>query len=212
MRQRRAQSGLTTIDVLILIATIVLIALVVPAFFKSQSRAARASCVNSLKCIGMAFRLWSQDNNDNFPWLAPVEKGGAMELVTNGNILPIFLIVTNELNSPGILKCPDDAARSRCVNWSGLSVSNISYFIGLEASEKIPASILSGDRNLSTNRTLRSGLLIVQNPKDINWAPGIHGTAGNVVFGDGSVQQISNTSPSNRFSTNMTLPARFILP
>jgi len=210
--RKPAQVGLTTIDVLIVIATVVLIALVLPAFLRSRTPAARVSCANNLKQVGLAFRMWSQDNNDHFPWNTPVKGGGTLELVTNGNVLPHFSIASNELNSPKILACPNDPGRSRIAPWESLSLSNISYLIGLEASEANVASILSGDRTLSTNGVTRSGLLMVQNATKVKWAPGIHGNAGNIGFGDGSVRQMSQSQLANHFATNMSMPARFILP
>ena len=60
--------------------------------FQGQFQGQRVSCVNNLKQIGLAARLWSTDHNDTFP--------------------PDFASLSNELNSPKVLVCPGDARRS----------------------------------------------------------------------------------------------------
>jgi competence protein ComGC len=213
LNQNQRQAGMTLIDVLIVIATVAIAAgLLLPFLARSRSRSAHIGCVNNLKQVGLGFRMWSQDHGDQFPWNVAITNGGTLEPVTNGNALPHFLIATNELNSPKILACPNDPGRSRAAAWESLSLNNISYLIGLEASGANVASILSGDRTLSTNGVTRSGLLMVQNATKVEWAPGIHGAAGNIGMGDGSVQQMSQSQVANHFATKMTLPARFILP
>jgi len=178
MNRSPAQRGMTLIDVLIVIATLAIAAgLLLPFLARSRSRSARIGCVNNLKQVGLGFRMWSQDHGDQFPWNVAITNGGTLELVTNGNALPHFLIATNELNSPKILACPNDPDRSRIAAWESLSLSNISYLIGLNADETKPMTILSGDRTLSTNGVARSGPLVVQNATKVNWAPGIHGAA-----------------------------------
>jgi hypothetical protein len=88
----------------------------------------------------------------------------------------------------------------------------ISYFVGMGASENYPQSILGGDRNLcsdSKNATEFSGygyanagaydkvVLTNQNPFLTCWSLKLHSAgnnvgAGNVLIGDGSVQQVSS--------------------
>ncbi|MDB6110612.1 MAG: hypothetical protein JWR69_2362 [Pedosphaera sp.] len=75
-------------------------------FAEAQAKAERIQCVNNLKQIGLAGRIWAGDNNDRFPL--------------------DFLSMTNELNTPVILKCPADKARS-VTNWAEVAAGNVSY-------------------------------------------------------------------------------------
>ena len=67
----------------------------------------------------------------------------------------------------------------------------VSYFVGFEAREDMPNSILSGDRNI-TGGTLSNGFLRVIFPNTAaEWTKEIHQNGGNIGLGDGSVQQFS---------------------
>ena len=45
----------------------------------------RVSCVNNLKEIGTAYRLWAGDNGDLVPPQQSVSKGGWKDFLTNAN-------------------------------------------------------------------------------------------------------------------------------
>lgn len=80
-----------------------------PDFFdEAQARAERIRCVNNLKQIGLAARVWSGDNNDVYP--------------TN------FISMTNELATWVILQCPTDKSRN-VSNWADVEAGNISYIM-----------------------------------------------------------------------------------
>ena len=77
------------------------------AMNRARTKAQQISCVSNLKQIGLAARMWSNDHNDTFP--------------------PDFLSMSNELFSPKILVCPDDAARKRVETWPEFDPKNVSY-------------------------------------------------------------------------------------
>jgi len=86
-------------------------------FAAEQARAERIKCVNNLKQIGLAARIWAGDNTDVFPF--------------------DFLSMTNELNTFVILKCPSDKGRS-VTSWADVAAGNISYIMdapGIKESE-----------------------------------------------------------------------------
>lgn len=131
-----------------------------------------------------------------------------------------FQAMSNELGSAKILVCPSDRNRlnGQAVDFLGtaLSLSDpakrtfaISYFIGTGADETRPQTVLTGDRSLSNDETSGSysgyfifgpsGLanatqvpITTANPAwSNNSTNALHNLNGNIVLGDGSVQQVS---------------------
>jgi prepilin-type processing-associated H-X9-DG protein len=105
----------------------------------------------------------------------------------------------------------------RTNNWAFVVANNgmaagdkpkaVSYFVGLSANEETPQSILSGDRNMtngtynldfktaaSYNKTIKVLATDANQAARLNWGytDRIHQNAGNLLLGDGSVQQVSS--------------------
>ena len=135
-----------------------------------------------------------------------------MEYVGAGQVFRHYLALSNELNSPKVLACGSDTARLRGSDFAGLSDRNLSYFVGLDATETNPRTILSGDRNVSTNGRLISGILTVTNSSGVGWTKDIHQHAGNVGLGDGSVLQAREIDLRRQFESGTNLPARLEIP
>jgi hypothetical protein len=94
------------------ITTIVFIAvaaaLILPALAKAKHGGVSSGCVNNMKQIGLAARIWSNDHLEVFP--------------------PDILSMSNELVSLKILVCPDDKSKTVAANWSQFDPSkNLSY-------------------------------------------------------------------------------------
>src|ERR1043166_8329016 len=97
----------------------ILAAMLLPALAKAKQRAQRINCVNNLKQIGLAFKVWAGDNQDRYPMQVVFNQGGAKQAIgkraTNsglGNnnrgygVFYMFDVMSNELNTPRVLACP----------------------------------------------------------------------------------------------------------
>lgn len=156
-----------------------------------QNRSTEIQCVNNLKQIGLAYRIWEGDNGDKMPMQVPAKKGGAMEPVAKGNVASVFRVMSNELSTPRILVCPADADRDFAKNFaSGFDNSHVSYFAGLDAADDKPAMFLSGDDNFAVDAVpVKSGLLMLATNAPVSWTAARHINQGNIGLADGSVWQ-----------------------
>ena len=66
------------------------------ALAKAKEKAESIHCINNLKQMGLAVRVWAIDNNDMSP--------------------PDMLSMSNEMSTPKILVCPADQARQPATN------------------------------------------------------------------------------------------------
>jgi prepilin-type N-terminal cleavage/methylation domain-containing protein/prepilin-type processing-associated H-X9-DG protein len=155
-----------------------------------QNRSSEIQCVNNLKQIGLAFRIWEGDNGDKYPMQVSVRKGGAKETVLKGNVAACFQVMSNELYTPKMLICPADADRSVAKNFTaGFDNSKVSYFAGVDAADDKPAMFLSGDDNFAIDAVLvKSGLLLLATNAPVSWTAARHVNRGNIGLADGSVQ------------------------
>ncbi len=181
------------VELLIVIAVLaILAALLLPALAKAKQKAQRINCVNNLKQVGLAFRLWSGDNGDKYPPNVSTSKGGSKEYVPGGNTFRHFLCMSNELSTPKILACPADD-REPASSFATLKNINISYLAAMDADETMPQMLLSGDRNLLLNgEPVDTGLVTIRPANTLGWTSEIHHDTGNVGMADGSVQQLTS--------------------
>jgi len=146
-------------------------------------------CVNNVKEIDIAFRIWEGDNGDKRPMEVPVALGGAQELIATGNVAGCFQVVSNELSVPKILICPEDTQHESATNWD-ISRRNISYFIGLNATNPLTPSVLSGDDNLLQNGEAVAAGKVNLWSNSVSWTQDRHRGLGNILMADGSVQTV----------------------
>ena len=128
---------MTLFEVGVVVAILVMLAmLLLPTLANVNHRPAR-NCSNNLKQIGLAYRVWEGDNGDIYPMRIPVTNGGSMEMVTTGNVVQTFVVMSNELSTTKVLVCPNDPTRRWATDFGGLSNFNISYFVGADVTNDV---------------------------------------------------------------------------
>jgi hypothetical protein len=90
----------------------------------ARERAQSINCVNNLKQIGLAARVWGLDNGDVYS--------------------PDFLSMSNELSTPRILVCPGDTNRPVAADWASFTSANCSYeYLAPNGSPADPTRVLA---------------------------------------------------------------------
>jgi competence protein ComGC len=205
----QAKHAFSRADLIITIVVVFLVLLVIsPGLADTRYRSQRAGCVDNLRQIGQAVQLWAADHENNNPWTIPPTRGGTRQTRT-GNVWREMIVMSNQLATPKILVCPADAARLRTSadNWSNFSnggFANVthqnnatSYVIGLHSVFTTPNSLLSSDRNMTTQGQTACAML-VNNAERITasstaWTDSIHQSSGNLLLNDGRVLETSNS-------------------
>lgn len=216
MNNKNQKKAFTLIELLVVIAIIaILAAMLLPALAAAKRKAQRISCVNNLKQVGLAFRVWAGDNNDRYPMAVSSTSGGAQEFVWSSTtsaatptplqdgVTNVFMVMSNELSTPKVLYCPSDSARNASIIFSNI-VGGCSMMVCGDATEDYPQMILTGDRNIGTINSANAPALnsnVTASATVAKWVGGttywawtavdLHQKAGNIGLADGSAQQVT---------------------
>jgi len=127
----------------------------------------------------VAYRVWSNDNGDRYPASQQASQGGWQDLQGGGlngpgagNSGPAcftnYEIMQNEMGqSPKVVLCPSDDRTANTnfydPHWTAPGIAagsgtfnntNVSYWVGVGASDTYPQSLLGGDRNMGGGATI----------------------------------------------------------
>ena len=194
---KKQNHAITLLEILVIMAVAAVLAAV---FFwhrqpeaQATARATRIQCVNNLKQIGLAYRLWAGDHGEKYPMELFETNGGTIDFIAGPNAYRHFQVISNQLSTPNFFFCPDESDRSRTVgtNINLLRNANISYFVGVDASQSNVQMILSGDRNITNGTVVKNGMLALTPASPGGWTSEMHNKVGNILLADGSVQQLS---------------------
>ena len=95
-----------------------------PQVALDDDRKKSIACINNLKQIGLAARIWANDNDGVLP--------------------PDLISMTNELSTPIVLHCPADQSRPRVSGWSQFHPGISSYeYLNPNGSENEPMVVLA---------------------------------------------------------------------
>jgi prepilin-type N-terminal cleavage/methylation domain-containing protein len=200
--------GFTLIELLVVIAIIaILAALLLPALSGAKKKGKGAECINNQKQNGIGLRLWANDNGEKFPWNVDMASGGSLGSM---DWTDHFRSLSNELGTPKVLYCPTDKQRTAGELWPAPKLDgdrHISFFVGLDAEETKPQTILSGDRNVYD---AAAGVY------DLTWTPAfgtsiqatwdntMHENNGYILLSDGSVQHTTTQQLRDQIFANVS--------
>lgn len=206
----RQGDGFTLIELLVVIGIIaILAALLLPALSQAKEQGRGIQCMNNLRQTGIGLKLFAEDHAARYPWHTLPNEGGTYGM-SAGLAWSNYRAASNYIGSPRLLVCASDRDTRLSSTWgSGLTGYSypanqgkaLSYFVGLDAFEIYPFTILAGDRNIlggeaddcrsvAPNPGVPATLL--REDVALSWTSTIHRRRGSLMMGDGSVQRGSS--------------------
>jgi hypothetical protein len=211
--------AITRKEVIVVIAVLVVGAtMLLPWGAKCHCKSNRISCVNNLKQITTFLRIWAGEHNDRFPMQVSSREGGTLEFANGPEVFRHFQIMSNEVGmATKVMFCPSDTKRKAAESFSnGFDNRTLSYFIGIDANDNFPTMLQAGDRNLSDNDQMQRGLFARSTNHSVRWTKDMHNAessaGGNILMGDGSVQQVTTKSLQSYWENTGVPTNRLALP
>lgn len=221
-RQPSFGKGFTLIELLVVVGIIAILAsLLLPALSQAKEQGRGIQCMNNLRQTGIGLKLFAEDHSARYPWHTMPNEGGTYGM-SSGSAWSNYRAASNYIGSPRLLVCASDRDTRLTSTWgsglAGYSYSAnqgkaLSYFVGLDAFEIYPFTLLSGDRNIAGGEAdpCRSvapspgvPAILLKEDAPLIWTSAIHRNRGSLMMGDGSVQR----GPSRDLRQWVTLARR----
>ncbi len=192
----RALRAFTLIELLVVIAVIaILAAMLLPAFSRGKESARATQCLNHMRQLGLAVRLYAEDHGDEFP-RSQHSAFAHGQLPWERSLAPLLgsttVLWTNLLD--GLYHCPSDR---RMIAWSYSYGLNVYFELGpnddyvgkpqtWRRTVQVPrpsATILFAENNSTTDHIMPNFWVSVADTVDV--AKRRHGPRANYTFADG---------------------------
>ncbi|HVU08308.1 MAG TPA: type II secretion system protein [Verrucomicrobiae bacterium] len=212
-------SGLTLIEVLVILAVVfILAALLLPAIHNRPRKATMPMCMNNQKQIAIGLFMFNGDHNGNFPWQLSETNGGARGKISTGRASEQFHPLWDYTKNFSVFICPIDKVKFVATNISTFSESNLSYFVNVDATTNNAANtILTGDRYLMANsKPVSSGLFGYSTNEVLSWSNDSHygssNPSGVLSFADDHVEFVRSANLNSIFLRESVITNQFVVP
>jgi len=190
------RAAFTLLELLVVLATVAILVLLVIPRRGTREPASRMACMSNQRQVALGLLLFATDHDDQFPWRTSITDGSMLETSSEADVVPTYVALTNYRMSPHVFRCRTDPQRTATEAGAALTRTNISYFLGLDATlTNAPSTaFLTGDRHLESNgKPVSPGLFLLSPNASPRWTAELHpgkkqDLGGVISFADGHVE------------------------
>ena len=194
---------MTLLEALCVLLVIFMMLLMLRPALVGPRKSPAIRCLNNLKNIGLAFRIYATDHQDRFP-LASVFTNGAVDEARVRPCHQYYRALSNYLSYPRLLICPGSEKKA-AASFAALEGGNLTYLAGLVENAADPALILAGDTHLLIRGVpVKAGVVNLSGAPNVEWNPKyeFHAGYGYFVNADGSVQRLTAPRFRDQFTNS----------